>query len=205
MFFFKKYLLVLVLGFTGASQAALLTKDVLLVVGDSLSAGYGISPDNTWVSLLSKRFSELDYPFVIVNKSVSGATTQNGVDRLPQWLAELHPKQVIVALGSNDGLRGISVLSTKKNIENMIVLSQKEGAKVILIGFMVPPNYGPDYANTFKNVFPALAEKHELTFVPFLLEGIAEDRKYFQADGFHPNEAGQQVMFENVWKILEKN
>jgi acyl-CoA thioesterase-1 len=134
---------------------------------------------------------------------VSGETTQNGVERLPKWLEEVHPTYVILALGSNDGLRGSPVILMQKNIEKMIDLSQEEGAKVILVGFMIPPNYGPEYSEAFKKVFPALAEKYRLPFVPFLLEGIAGDRKFFQEDGLHPNETSQSVLLENVWKILE--
>lgn len=200
----KKCLLISVLLLASIAKAAVPAGDTLLVVGDSLSAGHGLPPEKDWVSLLNQRMLELGYPMVVVNKSFSGATTQNGVDRLPGWLKEVHPTRVLLALGSNDGLRGLSIPLMKKNLEKMIQVSEQEGAKVILVGFMIPPNYGPDYSEAFKNVFPALAKERGLPFVPFLLEGIATDKKYFQDDALHPNEAAQPILLENVWKILEK-
>ncbi|MEY3182793.1 MAG: hypothetical protein RLZ35_778 [Pseudomonadota bacterium] len=175
----------------------------ILVVGDSLSAGYGIAPEKTWVSLLSERLAEKGYPFVVVNKSVSGSTTQSGVDRLSGWLEEVHPKYTILALGSNDGLRGQPITLTKKNLEKMVNLSEEKGAKVILVGFMIPPNYGQEYSDAFKEVFSVVAKEKDLPFVPFLLEGMATEKKYFQADGLHPNEDAQPILLNNVWSILE--
>jgi acyl-CoA thioesterase-1 len=181
---------------------AVTSSQVLLVVGDSLSAGYGISPEKNWVSLLNKRFTELSQPMLVVNKSISGATTQNGVDRLPKWLEEVHPTHVVLALGSNDGLRGVSVSLIKNNLKKMIKMSEAQGAQVILIGFLIPPNYGPDYTEAFKDIFSTVAKEQEVPLVPFLLEGIAHNRQYFQGDGLHPNEAAQPILLENVWKIL---
>jgi acyl-CoA thioesterase-1 len=200
----NKYLILLVLVFSHAAIAAESPKGgVLLVVGDSLSAAHGLAREKGWVSLMNQRVIELGYPLVIVNKSVSGATTQNGVDHLPEWLEEVHPTHVLLALGSNDGLRGLYLPMMKKNLEKMIMISQKKGAQVILVGFMIPPNHGPDYSEAFKKIFPAVAKEQDLPFVPFLLEGMATDKKFFQDDALHPNEVAQPILLENVWKILE--
>ncbi len=204
-FSIKRYLmhgfLICALVMPGVSLA-ITPSQVLLVVGDSLSAGYGIPAEKTWVSLLNQRFMELNQPILVVNKSISGATTQNGVDRLPKWLAEVQPTQLVLALGSNDGLRGVPLSLIKKNLNKMIKMSEEQGAQVLLIGFIIPPNYGLEYTEAFKAIFSTVAKEQQLPFVPFLLEGIANDRQYFQGDGLHPNEAAQPILLENVWKIL---
>lgn len=175
---------------------------VLLIMGDSLSASYGIPADKSWVSLLDNRITEQKLPVVIVNKSISGTTTQNAAERFNLLLNSIHPTMVLLAVGSNDGLRGVSPVFIKKNLEQMILECQLEGIKVILVGFMVPPNYGPTYTEQFKAVFPQLAAKYNVPFIPFLLEGIADKPQYFLPDGVHPNEIAQPIILENVWAVL---
>ena len=201
--FVLKTVIVFIFAFTSLAMAEVPEEESILVVGDSLSAGYGFSADKSWVSLLKERLKSLGYTQVVVNKSVSGATSQQGVDRLPSWLEETHPTYVILALGSNDGLRGQPILSLKKNLEKMMTEIQQAGAKVILVGFNIPPNYGPEYTEAFQNVFSALAEQHEVPFVPFLLKGIEKEKAYFQADGLHPIEEAQSILLENIWAVLQ--
>lgn len=184
--------------------AAKTSTETVLVLGDSLSAGYGIDPSKGWVTLLNNRLSDQYAAITIVNKSVSGSTTQNGLERLPELITQFHPTLVILALGSNDGLRGMSLFQMRKNLEKMINFSEAAGAKVLLIGFLIPSNYGPPYSDQFAKIFPALSEKYDLPFVPFLLEGVAQNPQYVQADNLHPNEAAQPIILENVWPVFKK-
>lgn len=177
----------------------------LLIIGDSLSAAHGIPVEKGWVALLSEKLQAEGYPVEVINRSVSGAATQDGLNRMDAWLQEFEPDYVLLALGSNDGLRGIPIRRIKRNIETMIERVREADAEPILIGFMVPPNYGQAYFEAFRDVFPALAEDEDLPFVPFLLAKVADDRQtYFQEDGLHPNVIAQPIILENVWPTLRE-
>lgn len=170
--------------------------------GDSLSAAYGIAAKRGWVALLAERLERERFDYSVVNASISGETTAGGVSRLPRALARHKPEIVILELGGNDGLRGLPAAEMQKNLSTMIALSKKAGAKVLLAGMRVPPNYGPEYARDFAAVFEALAQRHRTALVPFFLEGIAEDLRLFQPDRIHPTEEAQPILLDNVWKAL---
>ncbi|HEV7431835.1 MAG TPA: arylesterase [Steroidobacteraceae bacterium] len=175
---------------------------VILVYGDSLSAGYGVAVDKGWVSLLANRVQHEGYGFQVVNASVSGETTTGGLARLPHALAAHAPAIVIVELGANDGLRGLPLDTTRANLEAMMSLAAARHRTVVLAGMRMPPNYGERYTLGFAAVFPALARLHHAALVPFLLEGVADRPALMQADGLHPNEHGQAVVLDNVWPVL---
>lgn len=181
---------------------AALAAPKILVYGDSLSAAYGIAQASGWVSLLEERIRREKLDYSVVNASISGETTSGGLSRMRQALDEHRPAIVILELGGNDGLRGLPVTEAKKNLAAMIRMAQKSRARVLLVGVRVPPNYGPDYTREFDGAFAELARRHRVTLVPFLLEGIAERREMFQADGIHPTEAAQPVLLDNVWRKL---
>lgn len=174
----------------------------ILVFGDSLSAAYGIAAKRGWVTLLAERLERERLDYSVVNASISGETTAGGVSRLPRALARHKPAIVILELGANDGLRGLPAAEMQKNLAAMIGMSKKAGAKVLLTGMRVPPNYGPEYAEAFAAVFEALARRHATAFVPFFLEGIADNLRLFQPDRIHPTEEAQPILLENVWKAL---
>jgi acyl-CoA thioesterase-1 len=174
----------------------------ILVFGDSLAAAYGIAERRGWVALLEDRLRR-DHPdYSVVNASISGETTAGGLARLPKALARHRPTLVVLELGANDGLRGLQVAAMKQNLAAMIVHSQKAGARVVLVGMRVPPNYGPDYAQAFEGAFAALAKRHRTALVPFLFDGVADRREFFQPDRIHPNEAAQPALLQNVWGAL---
>ena len=176
-------------------------KSVILVVGDSLSAEYGLRRGAGWVALLEKRLSDEKMAAQVVNASVSGDTTSGGRARLPALLARHQPTHVVIELGGNDALRGLPVSSTEDN------LSQMAGAKVLLIGMQVPPNYGAEYSGQFAGTFARVASKYKVALVPFLLKGVADGpdaERLFQADRIHPREEAQPVMLENVWPLLKR-
>jgi acyl-CoA thioesterase-1 len=174
----------------------------ILVFGDSLSAAYGIAAKHGWVALLEERLRRERLDYSVVNASISGETSAGGLARLPRALAQHKPALVILELGGNDGLRGLPVVEMEKNLSAMILRSQKAGARVLLVGMRVPPNYGPDYEQAFAAAFDALARRHRVAHAPFLLEGIAEDLRMFQPDRIHPTEAAQPTLLDNVWKKL---
>lgn len=175
----------------------------ILVFGDSLSAAYGIRAEEGWVALLGQRLQAQGYGYQIVNASVSGETSGGGLERLPRAL-ELHrPSLVILELGANDALRGLPLGMTQANLASMVRLSQSAGARVLLIGLRLPPNYGPRYTEQFAGMFPALASQYHLPLVPFLLEKVALDPERMQADGLHPNAEGQPPILETVWPYLQ--
>jgi acyl-CoA thioesterase-1 len=181
---------------------AALAAPKILVYGDSLSAAYGIAQARGWVSLLEERIRREKLDYSVVNASISGETTSGGLSRLRQALDEHRPAIVILELGANDGLRGLPVAEAKNNLAAMIRMAQKSRARVLLVGVRMPPNYGPDYTREFDGAFAELARRHRVALVPFLLEGIAERRELFQADGMHPTEAAQPVLLDNVWRKL---
>jgi len=175
---------------------------VVLVVGDSLSAGYGVAVDATWVALLQKRLAAQGYGYRVVNASISGDTTGAARARLPHAL-ELHkPAIVILELGGNDGLRGLPVRTVRENFEFLIEHSQAAGAKVVLVGMRMPPNYGAAYADAFHALYGELASHYGTPLVGFFLEGVALDDKLMQADGIHPTAAAQPRLLDNLWPVL---
>ncbi len=174
----------------------------LLVIGDSLSAGYGIDLEDGWVSLLQNRLTEQEYGYRVVNASISGDTTTGGVTRLPRAL-ELHqPDIVLIELGGNDGLRGTPIHVVKDNLAAMIQAAQENGAEVVLAGMQMPPNYGADYAEDFADVYKDLAAEYETALIDFFLAGVALDPNMMQADNLHPNQKGQPLLLENAWAVL---
>jgi acyl-CoA thioesterase I len=169
----------------------------MLVLGDSLSAAYGIDPDQGWVTLLQQELTK-KYPIQIINASVSGETSSGGLARLPALLKEHQPKIVIIELGANDGLRGLPLKILEENLQAMIEVSRTQGAEVVLAGMQIPPNYGPRYTLQFKELFPAIAEKNSLQLIPFLLEGVAGNNQLIQEDGLHPTADAQPLIMNNV-------
>jgi acyl-CoA thioesterase-1 len=175
----------------------------MLVYGDSLSAAYGIPREQGWVTLLQQRLQKQGYPHQVVNASISGETTSGGLSRIQAALDQHKPDIVLLELGANDGLRGLPVAAMQKNLTAMIEASQKAGAEVLLIGIMIPPNYGSAYTRQFSESFPTLAKRYKLPLIPFLLEGVAGKRDLTLDDGLHPTASAQSLILENVWKVLE--
>lgn len=175
---------------------------VLLVVGDSLSAEYGLPRGTGWVQLLADRLGKRGSDYRVVNASISGETTSGGVTRLPALLQQHRPKVVVIELGANDGLRGLPLTVLRDNLAAMIRQAKAAGAKVLLVGIRVPPNYGRDYSERFFATFGALAREHRVALAPFLLEGFADSLELFQPDRIHPSVEAQPRMLENVWPAL---
>ena len=172
----------------------------ILVLGDSLSAGYGLKAGEGWVDLLQRRLADRGYPHRVVNASITGDTTRGGLARLPRALTIHDPSILIIELGGNDGLRGIPVDEFRGNLERMIELGEAAGAEVVVAGIRLPPNYGPGYSKKFQDAQAAAASN--VAFVPFILEGVALEPGMMQADGVHPTAAAQPRMLENVWEAL---
>jgi acyl-CoA thioesterase-1 len=201
---FFQLLLLLVTGifvFVPVAQAD--SRATILVVGDSLSAGLGLDVEDTWVALLQSRLDKEGYGYRLVNASISGDTTGNGLRRLPRAIDLHRPEIVIIELGANDGLRGLPVELMKQNLAQMIRTAQATGARVILAGMLIPPNYGQDYTDAFAAVFPELAKQFDVPLIPFFLDGIALDPSLLQEDGLHPNTQAQPVLLETVWSTLK--
>jgi acyl-CoA thioesterase-1 len=184
------------------SAARAAQPQTILVFGDSLSAAYGIAQARGWVALLAERLKRERHDYSVVNASISGETTAGGAARLARALEQHQPAIVILGLGGNDGLRGLPIAQMKQNLSRMIVEAQKSGARVLLVGMKLPPNYGPDYTSAFKSAFGELAKQHKTALVPFLLEDVANNDSLFQPDRIHPTEAAQPLMLERVWKAL---
>lgn len=179
----------------------------VLVVGDSLSAEYGLQRGKGWVALLQQRLQQQGMSFPVVNASVSGDTTSGGRSRLPPLLQQHRPAVVVIELGGNDALRGLPLSMTRDNLMAMVQQSRATGAKVLLLGMDMPPNYGSRYAAEFRALYRTVAEEKKVELVPFLLKGVAdtpEAAALFQADRIHPNEAAQPIMLNNVWPVLRK-
>lgn len=176
---------------------------VILVLGDSLSAGYGIPLARSWVTLLQQRLTERGFPHRVVNASISGDTTSGGLSRLPAALERERPAIVILELGANDGLRGQPPMTMSRNLARMIELSQQAGAKVLLAEMRIPPNYGPLYTEKFHATFDELAKRYGISLIPFLLDGVAGDPALTQDDGLHPRVEAQLRILDNVWPTLE--
>jgi acyl-CoA thioesterase-1 len=176
---------------------------VILVLGDSLSAAYGIPVERGWVSLLQGRLAERGFPHRVVNASISGDTTGGGLSRLPAALERHRPAIVILQLGANDGLRGQPPMAMSANLARMIELSRQAGAWVLLAEMRIPPNYGPPYAQKFQATFGELAKRYDIPLIPFLLDGVAGNPRLIQDDGLHPRAEGQPRILDNVWAALE--
>ena len=187
----------------GFSLAARAEAPVILVLGDSLSSGYGIPAEQGWVSLLQRRLAERGFPHQVVNASISGDTTSGGLSRLPAALERHRPALVILELGANDGLRGQPPMAMASNLGRMIELSQQAGARVLLAEMRMPPNYGPLYAQKFQATFGELAKRYDIPLIPFLLDGVAGNFALTQDDGLHPRVEGQPRILDNVWAVLE--
>ncbi len=175
----------------------------ILVLGDSLSAAYGIPLEKGWVALLQQRLEAKGYGYRVVNASGSGETTGGALTRLPRALASHKPAIVIIELGGNDGLRGLPIAKLRENFESMIEMAARAGARVMLVGMRIPPNYGPDYAQAFHQLYGELSAANEIPLVPFFLDGIALDDALMQDDGIHPNVQAQPKMLDLIWPQLE--
>ncbi|MDO7645516.1 arylesterase [Reinekea forsetii] len=173
----------------------------LMVHGDSLSAGYGILPEESWVSLVGQALGD---EYRVINTSISGETSKGGLDRLPALLDKFQPDILMVELGANDGLRGYPIDQMYDNLQKMITLAQDQGIEVILLGIRLPPNFGKRYTEPFFNSFAELAQIHDLLYLPFILDNVAQYPDLMQADGLHPTKAGQPIIVESVRPLIER-
>lgn len=178
-----------------------LQANTLLVFGDSLSAAYGIQPEQGWVALMEQRLDAEEY--TLINASISGETTDGGLTRLPALLERHQPDLVLLQLGANDALRGLPIARIRDNLNALVTTIQSSGAEVIIIGIRIPPNYGPQYTEAFFNLYAEVADRFELVRVPFLLENVALDWNLMQSDGLHPNADAQPIILDNVWPYVE--
>lgn len=174
----------------------------ILVLGDSLSAGYGLAAGEGWVELLARRLQQDDHPYAVVNASISGDTSAGGLARIDAALQQHRPAVLILELGANDGLRGLSLKALKENLSRIIERAKGAGARVLLLGMAMPPNYGPRYTERFSSIYGELAAEQQLPPPPFLLTRVALDPTLMQADNLHPNAAGQPLLLETVWPAL---
>ena len=191
--------IVLLIAALSLPNSALGAKNIL-VFGDSLSAGYGIARDDSWVNLLQQKLKKHPTGYEVVNASISGETTAGGLRRIGKALQQHAPAVVIIELGANDGLRGTTLAETEKNLHEIIAQSRKANAKVLLLGIQLPPNYGMEFTKQFRAIYTKLAQRHKVALLPFMLEGIAPEQ--FLADNLHPNAAGQPVILRNVLPAL---
>ncbi|HEX7676052.1 MAG TPA: arylesterase [Bdellovibrio sp.] len=175
----------------------------LVVLGDSLSEGYGVAKEAAYPALVEKKLHDAGKTeWSIVNASVSGSTTASAIGRM-KWIFKSKPDVVLLALGANDGLRGLKVEESKKNLDEAVKYAQSQKVRVILAGLYMPPNYGKEYATQFKKMYEDVAKKYKLVFIPFLLENVGGNPKYNQADGIHPNEEGHKIIADNIFKVLK--
>ena len=174
----------------------------MLVYGDSLASAYGMPSQHGWVALLEERLKREQPDYSVVNASISGETTAGGLARIGKTLEREQPAVVILELGGNDGLRGLPVAAMKKNLSGIIARSKKAGAKVLLVGMRMPPNYGDAYAKAFEKVYAELAKEEQVALLPFLLEGFGDKAELFQPDRIHPTESAQEIVLKNVWRAL---
>jgi acyl-CoA thioesterase-1 len=196
----RSMVLLAMLLFAGSAYSASKT---ILVLGDSLSAEYGIERGAGWVPLLEQRLRGEDIDASVINASISGETTSGGRTRLPALLKQYQPDVVVIELGGNDGLRGLPLAAAQKNLRDMIQASQQAQARVLLVGMQIPPNYGRAYTERFFKMYDALARETKAALVPFFLEGVAERPQLFQSDRIHPTADAQPVMLDNVWPKLK--
>jgi acyl-CoA thioesterase-1 len=177
-------------------------KPVIVVLGDSISAEYGLPRDTGWVALLRRRLADERIDYSVANASISGDTTSGGRTRMPALIARLKPSIVIVELGANDALRGVPLSTTEENLRAIVQEAQQAHARVLLVGMYVPPNYGPAYTQQFHAIYGTLARQLKVPLVPFLLAGIEDKPEMFQADQMHPNQQAQPILLDNVWPTL---
>jgi acyl-CoA thioesterase-1 len=189
-------------GAAAADRTAALREGVILVYGDSISANYGLPQAAGWVALLQQRLKREAPHYTVVNASVTGETASGGARRIGAVLTEHRPSLVILELGGNDGLRGVPTDTIRRDLAAIVDASRKSGARVLLLGMSIPPNYGPDYAMRFSALYATLAKEHRTALVPFLFEGFGEQRAFFQSDGIHPTAAAQPKMLDLVWAQL---
>ena len=187
------------------SSATIAKKKTIVFFGNSLTAGYGLSPEQAFPSLIQKKIDSLGLPYQVVNAGVSGETSSGGKTRI-DWILQQQVDIFILELGANDGLRGIPLSETRKNLQDIIdsVKTKHPQAKLVFAGMQIPPNMGQSYATEFRNMFGELAAKNSMTLIPFLLEGVGGEPDLNQADGIHPNAKGSLIVADNVWKVLEK-
>ena len=200
---FNRLLLLLLLVMPATGHAAAVSTPTIMVLGDSLSAAYGIEQSAGWVNLLQQRLAERGYRYQVANVSISGETTRGGLARLAQALKTHHPNIVIVELGANDGLRGLLLGEMQANLDTIITQSRRNNAEVLLVGMHLPPNYGPSYIKKFHQTYVDLAARYRIPLAPFLLDGVATDAALMQRDGLHPTAAAQPRVLENVWTHLQ--
>ncbi len=189
-------------GSNAAKKAAISAS--ILIVGDSLSAEYGLTRGKGWVALLGARLTERGVKHQIINASISGETTSGGRARFTELLNKHKPSHVILELGANDALRGLPLAQTEGNLKSMVVEAKKLGAAVVIIGIQIPPNYGKSYTEGFKSVFPSIATEQKTELVPFMLEGFADKPEFFQKDRIHPNESAHPIILNTVWPAIAK-
>ncbi len=175
----------------------------ILVLGDSLSAAHGIDYQSGWVNLLNSKITQKKLPYQVINASISGDTTINGLKRLPTLLNKYHPKIVIIELGANDGLRGLSLKVMSKNLDKMIKLCQQSESQILLAGMQIPPNYGKRYTQAFYKIYDILSKQYQLSLIPFLLEGVGDKKELMQKDGLHPTEKAQPIIMNTVWNKIQ--
>lgn len=175
----------------------------ILLVGDSISAAFGLEIQQGWVTLLQQRLQQQGYPHRVVNASVSGDTTAGGLARLPALLSEHQPQLVVIELGGNDGLRALPLGNMQQNLSAMVEQAQTAGAQVIVLGMRIPPNYGPRYTHAFEQVFRDVAQQHDVALLPFLLEGVGGVEGMMQNDGVHPTAAAQPLLLDNAWPLVQ--
>lgn len=176
----------------------------VLILGDSLSAGYGIDVDQSWTALLQARLREQGYEHRVVNASISGETTEGGAERIGPALENFAPAVVVLELGGNDGLRGFPPQRTRENLEKIITASRASGAEVALLGIRIPSNYGPRYTRAFENAFRETAETFGVPWIEFFMDGVALDEELMQSDGIHPNASAQPVLLDNAWPAIRE-
>lgn len=189
--------------FNVAATAKVQEKPTILVLGDSLSAGYNIDVEQGWVELLNQKLQQEGYPHTVINGSISGDTTTQGLLRLPTLLEQHDPEIVIIELGGNDALRGTPPNAIKRNLSKLIDTSKRSGAEVLLLGIQIPPNYGQRYAQAFFDNYAQLANEKKVKLVPFFLENVGGNDELMQDDGIHPNAKAQPILLDNIWPQLE--
>lgn len=190
-------------GLLASSAAHGADPPVLLVVGDSISAGYGLPAGAGWVDLLAARLGNERYPLRVINASITGDTTAGGRARLPALLTRYHPALVVIELGGNDGLRGGNLAATRDNLDAMVAAAQRAGAKVLVIGMKLPPNYGPAYTREFETLYVTVARSRGVPLIPYFFAGFGEQNELFQPDRIHPTAAAQSKLLDNVWPVLK--
>lgn len=196
---YKLLLLLILITIAGESQAS----KTILILGDSLSAGHGIKQGENWTDLLQQRFNDKKIDAQLINASISGDTSANGLNRLPGVLKQYQPDWLIIELGGNDGLRGLPIRHIQNNLESLIQTGLNFGTKVLLMTIRIPPNYGKKYTRAFSRIYPELAQKHSLTLLPFILNDLALNPEMMQTDGIHPNGEAQAEIMEELWESLK--